>query len=215
MDILFDFRAEARPPVTIVGTMSRALVVETAGATDLFGIRFRAGALPAFLGLDAALLRDGSAEPGCFGDRLARLHWERLAAADPERRPALVREWLRPVPADPLVAWCLARIEAAGGALAIASLEAGSGACARRIERSFARHVGIGPKLFARVARFRRLVAAAASGEPRWAELAAACDYADQPHMVREFRAFAGVSPTGYFAARAVGFVQDGGDAAA
>src|SRR4051812_47326236 len=62
MDILFDFRAEERARVTVVGTMSRALAVERRAASELFGIRFRAGALPALLRTSAAELRDASAD---------------------------------------------------------------------------------------------------------------------------------------------------------
>jgi AraC-like DNA-binding protein len=209
MDILFDFRAEVRPPVTLVGTMSRALVVEGGGATDLFGIRFRPGALPAWLGLDAAELRDASAELACFATAFARDLWQRLGDAPAEARPAIVRKALPATPVDPLIAWCTHRIEAAGGALAIASL-ARSGVGARQIERSFQRRVGLSPKAFARVTRFRRLVAAAGSGRQGWADLAAACGFADQAHMVREFRALAGVTPTEHFGGRNVGNVQDG-----
>jgi AraC-like DNA-binding protein len=215
MDLLFDFRAEARPRVSIVGTMSRALVVESSGESDLIGIRFRPGGLPALLGLDAAALRDFDAEPGCFGDRSALELWERLAGVPAARRPVILRQSVRSVAVDPLVAWCANRIEASGGALSMAELEAASGAGSRQIERKFLRHVGISPKAFARIARFRRLLARVGVGtgtraaQTRWADLAADCGYADQPHMVREFRAFAGITPTQYFASRTVGFVQD------
>jgi AraC-like DNA-binding protein len=216
MDILFDFRAEMREPVTIVGTMSRALVVETGGATDLFGIRFRPGGLPALLRLDAAELRDASLDLAAIAGPLARELWERLAEASPSARPGIAARALPPSPVDRLVAHCAARIAASAGTLPIAELERSTGAGARRIERAFARHVGVGPKVFARIARFRALVAAAQAGEGGWADLAAAAGYADQPHMTREFRHLSGLSPGEWLAsAAAVGFVQDAGRAAA
>jgi AraC-like DNA-binding protein len=136
--------------------------------------------------------------------------------AGPESRPALAARLIAPPPVDPLIAFCVSRIEAVAGALPIAQLERLTGANARRIERSFARAVGLSPKTFARVARFRAMVAAAEARQGSWADLAAAFGYADQPHMAREFRAFAGVSPGEYLAAApAVGFVQDAPRAAA
>ena len=216
MDIIFDFRPEACEPVTVIGTMSRALPIESPGATDLFAIRFRAGGLPALLGLDAAELRDASADLGAFDGPMARELWQRLVEAPEAARPSILARTLVPPAVDPLVAHCTARIQAARGKLAIASLERETGANGRRIERSFARWVGVGPKTYARVVRFRALVAAAQAGQGSWADLAARFGYADQPHMVREFRAFAGVTPTEYCGGSpAVGFVQDGVPAAA
>jgi AraC-like DNA-binding protein len=37
--------------------------------------------------------------------------------------------------------------------------------------------------------------------EPQWARLAAEHGYCDQSHLVRDFRKFAGLSPTAYVAA--------------
>ena len=209
MDLLFDFAPDAPLPVRIVGTMTRALVVESRGVSDFLGIRFRPGGLPALVRMDAAELRDGDADPACFGGRFALDLWHRLAEAAPPARPAILCETLPAATPDPLVAWCASRIEARCGQLAIAALADESGAGARRIERSFARQVGIAPKQLARITRFRGLIAAAEAGEGSWADLAARFGYADQPHMVREFRALAGLSPTEFLAGRPVGNLQD------
>ena len=48
---------------------------------------------------------------------------------------------------------------------------------------------GLAPKPLARIRRFRRAGGLAAEWRPAdWADIAAACGYADQPHLVREFR---------------------------
>ena len=58
------------------------------------------------------------------------------------------------------------------------------------------------PKAYARLLRFQRATEAlVAGGEPRLAEVAADCGYADQSHLNREFRALAGTTP--------FSFVQD------
>jgi len=80
----------------------------------------------------------------------------------------------------------------------------------RWLERAFARHVGYGPKMLARVVRFQHAVALLDAGPPlSWSALAYEAGFADQAHLVREFRALAGLTP-GDFAAerRDVGFVQ-------
>ena len=162
------------------------------GPIDLFGIRFRPGGLGSFFTLDAAELADERADLSCFAEGLAAELWERLAGAAPAMRPAIVDEALRagfariPIPAS--------AIASPGSKLRAALCRSrGSkprtGLSGRQIERRFARHIGLAPKTFARIVRFRSLLLAAAAPAARdWAGLAAEHGYADQPHMVREFR---------------------------
>jgi AraC-like DNA-binding protein len=219
MDLLFDLTAAAGGRTTIVGTMRRPLDVASERRTDLFGVRFRPGGLTSLLVVDAAELVDERADLACFAGRIGDDLWDRLAEAAPADRPAVAEAALQARLAmgagvDATIRHCVAKIEAARGALSIVRLEAGTGLSGRQIERKFARHIGVSPKTFARIARFKALLAAAAEPGPLgWAALAADLGYADQPHLVREFRSFAGVTPTAYFGAQGVGFVQDGSTA--
>ena len=66
-----------------------------------------------------------------------------------------------------------------------------------QLERSFTRHVGVGPKLLARQTRVCALAAeAATSANPGWALLAARYGYADQAQLAREFRELTGLTPS-------------------
>lgn len=68
-----------------------------------------------------------------------------------------------------------------------------------RFIQLFRDHVGLTPKLFYRVRRFHRLIQQIDRRLPvNWAELAVDCGYFDQAHLIRDFRAFAGVSPLQY-----------------
>lgn len=60
--------------------------------------------------------------------------------------------------------------------------------------------IGIGPRCFRRLLRFQKLTAILGRhvGPPNWAGLALDAGYCDQPHMVREFREFSGITPTVY-----------------
>jgi AraC-like DNA-binding protein len=63
----------------------------------------------------------------------------------------------------------------------------------------FREHVGLTPKLFCRVRRFRAMLDQITKGRPvNWAKLAADCGYFDQAHLIRDFRAFAGITPVEY-----------------
>lgn len=204
MDLLFDFIAEDHQRTSVIGTMTRSLIVTTTGSVDLLGVRFRPGGLSAFLALDAAELTDTQADLTNFCGRWAEELWHRLGETTAANRVPLLREMLGAhangrIKTDPFIRHCIARIEAARGSLRIAHLEKSTGLSPRQLERKFARHLGISPKIFARVVRFKGVVAAVASpNPPDWATLAGDFGYADQPHLAREFKAFSGLTPSGY-----------------
>lgn len=59
--------------------------------------------------------------------------------------------------------------------------------------------IGIGPKTFRRLLRFQGLIAMiSACAEPDWAQAAVAGGYCDQSHLIREFREFAGMTPSDF-----------------
>lgn len=67
----------------------------------------------------------------------------------------------------------------------------------RRLEQQFATQVGISPKEFARVLRFRALVHKMyRSPQITWMQMVADFNLHDQSHLIREFRQFSGVTPT-------------------
>jgi AraC-like DNA-binding protein len=56
--------------------------------------------------------------------------------------------------------------------------------------------VGVGPRSWRRLIRFERLTKRlAATLSPDWPALAQETGYYDQPHMIREFKEFAGLTP--------------------
>ncbi|GAA1865557.1 hypothetical protein GCM10009687_36220 [Asanoa iriomotensis] len=63
------------------------------------------------------------------------------------------------------------------------------------LRRRFATRVGLAPKRFARVRRLQRLLDTV---DGDWARAAAEVGYFDQAHMVNDFRALTGLTPTAY-----------------
>lgn len=81
----------------------------------------------------------------------------------------------------------------------VRTMVAKSGVSHRRFIDLFGRTVGLTPKRFARVQRFRKLLATQAKYPARsWTELAMEAGYTDQPHFNREFRELAGMTPQEY-----------------
>lgn len=69
----------------------------------------------------------------------------------------------------------------------------------RRFIDVFTAEVGLTPKLFGRVQRFQHAVILSRNAiRVDWAQLAVACGYFDQSHLIHEFIEFSGVSPADY-----------------
>jgi AraC-like DNA-binding protein len=138
---------------------------------------------------------------------------ERLRTASTWReRFAAVDRWLcrlalsREASVHPDVARAFRRLLAAGGDVQISELADEVGWSPRHLTTRFAAEVGLRPKEAARVVRFDRVRRRITPGA-RLAELAADAGYFDQAHLTRDFRAFAGCSPSQWLAAE-FGFVQ-------
>ncbi len=129
-----------------------------------------------------------------LGDRLGNERsWQRRFAA---LEAALLRR-LAPggAPSGP-VAWAYRRIVETGGTARIAGIAERLEWSRKHLAARFHEEIGLPPKTIARIARFNRARAMAAAGEGEgWADIAAACGYADQAHLVREFTALGGTTP--------------------
>jgi AraC-like DNA-binding protein len=79
----------------------------------------------------------------------------------------------------------------------VSSLAAAVGLSERQLRRRFEAAVGYGPKRFSRILRFQRLLDMIHTRgvRVRWAELAIEARYSDQPHMINECVALAGMPP--------------------
>jgi AraC-like DNA-binding protein len=97
----------------------------------------------------------------------------------------------------PAVLSALERLRAASS---IRHIVHASGYSHRTLISIFRRSVGLTPKQYSRVLRFQRVLemVAGARGVPSLVDVAMAAGYSDQAHFSREFRAFAGVTPTEY-----------------
>lgn len=83
------------------------------------------------------------------------------------------------------------------------ALAAASGLSSRRLGTLFREQVGVGTKQYSRLLRFRAVVASVErQRHVEWTRVALDCGFHDQSHLVREFRAFSGMSPGAYAISR-------------
>lgn len=214
LDFLFDLR-ETR--ALIVGPMTRAEVVHLSPGARLFGVRFRPGAGALFLDARADELGDRHAPlADVVKAETARLTDEVFEAENDADRIAAVARFLAQAGArkraeDSRVRHAVSTLCRSHGSASVRDVAMAVRLSERQLERLFLERVGLGPKLFARVMRLQRAVALdSGTVTGSQAELALHAGYADESHLIRDFRALAGLSPRALAEERRVGSVQDG-----
>lgn len=183
-DLVFDLDAGES---MAVGTMTRPLLVS--GAGRFLGVRFHPGRAAAFLRIPLAEITDARVPLLDLVDDfdLARLE------------DVLIQRLIAAPPPDPRVDHAVQRILATGGTARIDDLAREANLSRQRLARRFADHVGITPKTFARVTRFRRVIDAThGASAVDWADVALTHGYYDQAHLISEFRELAGITPGGW-----------------
>jgi len=214
-DLLFDLervRCVGGATADLIGPMSAAHVVDLSGTVDVLGVRLRPGSVAAFGGMRADELRD-AVVPMSSGVSTAQLAerggapWSIMVDALRARVAALNQP-------DLLIRHALARWARAEAPdfPSISVLTRDLGLSERAFERRFVANVGLTPVGYRRLARLRAVLRLYAGGSRGWASIAATTGFSDQAHLVRDCRAFTGLTPTEWAATQGgrAGFVQDG-----
>ena len=207
MDILFDLSpdGEARVHPRVIGTMLNPLDVTHAGEVRLFGVRFKPGGARPWSCVPSGELTDRHAWLADIWGSDALDLQERLMAVTPGKlEPTLVDRILMDrleradaVPDEAVLR--ASRLATLDPQCTVDAMARASGLGRRQLERRFHATVGVTPKTFSRIARFRR-AANTLHADPAadLSRVAHGAGYADQPHFTREFRAFSGTTPGDY-----------------
>lgn len=186
----------------------RSFVIDTAEQVRVAGVVFRAGgAAPFFRERMDRMANDHVDLDALAGGAAHTLRLRLLEAADAQTRLDIVHHWLLghagPAAPHPVIAHALRAFDAAPQVQRIGAIAAHCRLSPRRFGELFREQVGLSPKRYARLQRFRRAAAQAHAGPGvDWAGIAADCGFHDQPHLVHEFRAFSGMTPGAYVARR-------------
>ena len=197
----FADRRGPQPLQLIAGQMTAPVTAVATGSVDLIGVRFRPGRAGAALRTPAGELRDrlvdASAVVGGAGElRAALRHLPRERRLSHLTAVLARRLGARPMPDTSTVDHALVLIASQRGNVAIERVASEVGITRRHLERRFHEEVGLGAKQLARITRVHAVLRALreqplSSG----AEIAAACGYSDQAHMIRECKALTGRTP--------------------
>lgn len=214
----FDASSAVAYDVMVAGLHPVAARVEQ--PTDQQGVQLALHPLAArsLLGCRAAeLLGPGDHGHEVLGE-CARELYERVGSApDADAQLDVVQDWLRAradrqrrsgVRPEVVRAWQLA--EASKGRCRVEALAAEVLLSPRQLRALTVAELGVGPKQLLRLFRFHDVIAELVDGSRTLAEVAARTGYADQSHLVREFRQMVGCTPTAWLREERRN-IQDGG----
>jgi AraC-like DNA-binding protein len=195
----------ALPRVCVVGPFTQARILRVGRSVDAIGGIVSPTVTPSVFGVPASELVDRIVplEDLWPRDDVERLFASLLLLERRHRVSALKDEFAirdRITSLEPMAQTAARLIRRHAGGVSIHKMARNQGLTRQQFARRFSASAGLPPKLFARITRFQALVRVLLSTDvARWASMASAIGYYDQAHMINEFRAFAGSSPTVFF----------------
>ncbi|PWU06526.1 MAG: hypothetical protein C5B51_12165 [Terriglobia bacterium] len=214
--IVFDFeqacavggvwhQSPVRPNGKVIGPMSTVGPPSGGERAEMAGVYFHAAGASAFTGAPTCALRDGIVDLedlwGAAGTELATEIQEANGAARIDRlesalyaRIAVGRAPRLTLDVPGLAAWVVRQ----RGRLTVQRMADAAGVSRQHLTQVFRDCVGVTPKLYCRLARFQSgLVYAGCGKNIDWAQVGVELGYADQSHMIAEFREFSSLTPQG------------------
>ncbi len=188
--------SDAAPRADVIGPMTRAGTASLRERPEMVGVYLRAGWARVFTGVPGEELTD-RVDPVAGWEQPQKL-WE---AEEGERiqliESNLLQRLGRPAGTGGVDIAGLTRwIERMRGQVSVEELACAAGVSRQHLARVFRHSVGVTPKIYCRLARFQATLGYAGAGDRvDWAQVAAEAGYADQSHMIAEFRRFSSVTP--------------------
>jgi AraC-like DNA-binding protein len=194
----------------LAGPRSTPTFIHRGEKNQLLGIHFKPGGAFPFLNVPLGELHNrGITLADLWGEKRARRLLDLL-----HQQPAiddkfqLLERWLtwiagEPPRHHPAIAFALEAFEKDSGVWSSAIVAEQVNLSQRRFIDLFRIEVGMTPKLFCRLQRFRDVVRKINDMENvDWVDLALSFGYTDQSHFIHEFREFSGLRPSDYLPLR-------------
>lgn len=189
----------------LVGPRTSPLRFVVRSRDAFWGVHFWPGAGTALMRVGAADLREKEvpASDVCGAEWTARLAASlRIARGDAQAIAALNAALSDRLPAlvlDDRVMAAVLRIVAAGGVESVSDVARSVDLSPRHLRRRFVAATGLSPKELALLQRVRAsAVDAVTTAQVRWTSIAAKRGFADQPHLVHDFRRLVGLTPASF-----------------
>jgi transcriptional regulator GlxA family with amidase domain len=148
-----------------------------------------------------SLLKDQVIPLDDFGNKeLNEINQLIREVSDSNDRIKIMNEYLQELPAriNPIEK-AIERIFSSNGMLTVAAICKHCGITERQLERHFKKYIGLSPKFYTRLIRFSYIFQIAQEKKLSWTEVGLESGFYDQPHFIKNFKAFTGEDPSRYF----------------
>jgi AraC-like DNA-binding protein len=195
--------APARCEGSVIGPMTHVGRIEGVDRREMVGVYFRPGRVGPFLRASLSELTDRAVNAAdVWSDSVMRMATELCERDDAARIDRFESFLLTHVRTDRKVTCSLdlegllASVVRRDGRTTVEAMARDAGVSRQYLSRQFHERIGVGPKLYCRLVRFHAaLVYAGCGPNVDWARAAIERGYADQSHMIAEFRQFSGLTP--------------------
>ena len=200
IDLLFNI-GENKVSTYISGTVFGVKKWELGTQDDCFGVRFQPGQgiLPKDITMEMIVNDDIEIDGDIFGKNLTKKI--ALAKTMSERKKKKKKAYEDMVlgrtslsDKEKINEYLVNRISRTKGMITMRQLEDETNYSACYLRRIFKSFHGISPKQFAQYIRFQNLLMQADKEGVRYEQVALDCGYYDEPHMMKEFKKYSGVT---------------------
>jgi AraC-like DNA-binding protein len=187
------------------GQMTSHFLLKNTGVSSILGIKFKPAAIALLFNIDMHTVTNrvvslqglGHMDLMAFGDLLknAGQNTNRIAAIED-----YLSNYLCLDRNEPVITAAVEQIFSSNGMAPVTDICKHTCSSERQLERMFKKYIGLSPKLYSRIIRFAHIFQVAhGSKEMNGSELGIASGYYDQSHFIKNFKAFTGEEPSGYF----------------
>ena len=196
-----DTQGVLQPRAVVVGPQVSRVSIDINKRHKAVRVGFHPGGLYRLLGIPMKEMVDESFNAeDIFGSRIAQLNEQLQEAASFDAIFQLTEQFLleKVSTLKPSLSFDLAMLKllSEGGNCTVETLASFACVSLRQFERISHDRIGFSPKFFSRITRFSRAYRMREKHpDRRWTDIAHACAYFDQMHMIRDFKQFTGASP--------------------
>lgn len=196
-------RWERQKQLLLIGQATQSILLRPQHHTGVIGVRFKPHGAAPFFSLPIAELTNQIFSSSV----LSMPHYTELAdrivlATDNNERIRNVRTFLeRKIQKEPdrMLGEVVRYMNEASAPITIRALSSKFHITERSLQRKFEESVGLSPKQFAKIVRFRRaLKILQTRSDLSFTQMAQDSGYFDQSHFIHEFKTFAAITPSDY-----------------
>lgn len=195
------------PQVELWGKLTQPLAVKSIGRNRMLGVRFYAHSAAYFLNGEAWEFNNQVSDlKDLLGAPVRELHEKLRETPQLSRRIALIEEFLlnrlalreRRVNSIRMIGQIVREMQENTDPDNIEHIAGKYNISSRYLRKLFLQYTGVTPKLYHKINRFQLSLQLIGENQSSLTSIAYDCGYFDQSHFIRDFKLFAGVTPSSY-----------------